>query len=207
MAIKKSLINISLTDFIDFVNKSGGTKLTKVKEIKKRDDYHPSTDFYKILRDGITEIHQRNGKKGELDKILKVLSHDAKIKNYPDVIAGYKKFWGNKVFQWFNPPTVHWKQGDIDINVNPELGLEFNGKFYIIKLYFKSDKLTKDKSGQILSLLESKLRKEVDEDEVQFGILDIRNSKLFVYEVKDSIYLPLLEGELKSFETIWKAIK
>jgi hypothetical protein len=207
MAMKKSLINITLTDFIDFVNKSGGTKLTKVREIKKREDYHPSKDFYKILRDGIIEIHQGNGKKSDLDKILNELSNDVKIKNYPDIIRGYKKFWGRKDIQWFNPTTVHWKQGEVDINVNPELGLEYNGNFYIIKLYFKSDKLTKDRSGQILSLMESKLRKVVAVDEVLFAILDVRNSKLFINENKETIYLPLLDGELKSLEIIWKGIK
>ncbi|WP_164879142.1 hypothetical protein [Flavobacterium cerinum] len=47
MAKKDSSIKISLTDFLDFINRSGGTKMTKVKQVKNRAKYHPASDFYK----------------------------------------------------------------------------------------------------------------------------------------------------------------
>jgi len=205
ISTKTSAIEISLTDFVDFVSKSGGSKLTKVKQIKNRDDYHPATDFYKALREGIIAVHRKDGSKAELNDLMNGLTDEKKIKNYPDAIAGYKKFWGNKKFTWFQPPAKHWKNGDVDIKINPELGLEYEDKFIVIKLYMKAEKLTKDRVTQILSLLESQLRKRV-EPEVLFCVLDVKNAKLFINESKDSSFLPLLEGEVRSFETIWKAI-
>ncbi len=206
MAKVKYTIKISLTDFIDFVSRAGKSKQTKVKQIKERDPYHPVTDFYKPLREGIIDIHRTGGTKPDLDGLLKGLTDEKKKRNYPIAIAGYKKFWGRKSLKWFEPPFSHWQVGDVDIKVNPELGLECDGKFWVIKLYLKADPLTKDKIGQILSLMEDQLRKKAPDDEILFCVLDVKNSKLFCNEDKDTSMLPLLKGEVLSLETIWKSI-
>ncbi|WP_136668863.1 hypothetical protein [Flavobacterium sp. H122] len=202
---KKKTINISLTDFIDFVNKSGGSKMTKVKQVKYRDSYHPASDFYKSLREEIIDVHKNNLDKKVLDDLIEKLTDLKKKTNYPLSISGYKKFWGKKKIEWFDPPFKHWLIGDLDIKINPELGIEFGGKFYVIKLFLKSEKITKDKLSQILSLMENQLRSETD-DEVIFCVLDVKNAKLYENAKGDFSYLPLLEGEAKSFETIWKAL-
>lgn len=199
-------IKISLTDFIDFVNKSGNSKLTKVRQIKQRKPYHPSTDFYKDLREGIIANHEEAGNKSSLDNILKELTNEKKTSNYEAALLGYKKFWGNKKLVWFTPASTNWKINDVEVKINPELGLMRNNIPLVVKLYLKSEKLTKDKVSQILTLLEIQLRKKVPSD-CLFGILDVKNSKLFLNETKDTSFLPLLEGEIRSFETIWKAIK
>lgn len=202
---KKNAISVSLTDFIDFVNKSGSSKMTKVKQVKYRDTYHPASDFYKALREEIIEIHKNNGDKKALDNLLHKLTDLKKKVNYPISIDGYKKFWGKKKIDWFDPPFYHWLTGDLDIKINPELGLAFDNKFYVIKLFLKADKISKDKLSQILSLMESQLGKEIG-DEIIFAVLDVKNSKLYENTKGDFTYLPLLEGEAKSFESIWKAI-
>ncbi|WP_426484280.1 hypothetical protein [Flavobacterium sp. 2] len=202
---KKNAISVSLTDFIDFVNKSGNSKMTKVKQVKYRNTYHPASDFYKAFREEIIEIHKNNNDKKLLDNLLHKLTDLKKKVNYPISIDGYKKFWGKKKIEWFDPPFYHWLTGDLDIKINPELGLSFDNKFYVIKLFLKADKISKDKLSQILSLMESQLRKETG-DEVIFAVLDVKNSKLYENTKGDYTYLPLLEGEAKSFESIWKAI-
>ncbi|MGL2965875.1 hypothetical protein [Flavobacterium sp. XGLA_31] len=198
-------IVISITDFIGFVNKSGGSKMTKVKQLKSRDMYHPSKDFYKLLREEIVELHQKGNQVKFLEHLLDRLTDIKKRNNYPVVIEGYKKFIGRKKIIWFEPPSKHWLIGDLDVKINPELGLRFGTKAVVIKLYLSADKITKDKVMQILSLMESELRSEVDE-EVVFGILDVKTGKLFENANKDVSYLPLLEGEARSFEIIWKGI-
>jgi len=202
----KSPIEISLTDFVDFVCKAGSSKLTKVRQIKSRDKYSPATDYYKALREGIISNHENGGAKKDLNKIIHELKDSKKIKNYSEAVEGYKKFWGRKNISWFNPPFKHWKIGDIDVRINPELGLEYDNSFLVIKLYLKSDKLSKDKINQILTLMESQLRKEV-EPEVKMSVLDVKNAKLFIKEDNDVSLLPLLDGEARSFETIWKSLK
>lgn len=201
----KNAISISLTDFIDFVNKSGNSKMTKVKQVKYRNTYHPASDFYKALREEIIETHKNNGDKKSLDKLMQKLTDLKKKINYPISIDGYKKFWGKKKIEWFDPPFYHWLTGDLDVKINPELGLSFDNKFYVIKLFLKADKISKDKLSQILSLMESQLRKEAGDD-IIFAVLDVKNAKLYENIKGDFTYLPLLEGEAKSFESIWKAI-
>lgn len=70
----KNAISVSLTDFIDFVNKSGNSKMTKVKQVKYRNTYHPASDFYKALREEIIETHKINGDKKSLDKLMQKLT-------------------------------------------------------------------------------------------------------------------------------------
>lgn len=202
---KISKIDISLTDFVDFVCKSGSAKLTKVKEIKKRDKYSPATDFYKGLREGIIQNHFKKGDKKNLNKILDDITDSKKEKNYREAVEGYQRFWGRKKIECFEPPYRHWITGGVDVRINPELGLTYDRKSYVIKLYLKSEKLKKDKIAQILTLMESELRESVNPD-VIMGILDIKNSKLFTKDDDDISLLPLLDGEVKSFEIIWKGI-
>jgi len=205
MVAKKSKIEISLTDFIDFVCKVGKSKQTHVKTIKNRPPYDPNTDFYKALREGIVHIHKdKINRKDALEKLLKGLTDQKKITNYPTAITGYKKFWGKKTLKWFGPPSHHWIVGDLGVSINPELGLECDDKFYVIKLYMKSEKLTKDRIQQILSLMEDQLRNKTGK-EVLFAVLDVKNNgTLHVNEKRDKSYLPLLKGEASSFESIWK---
>ena len=51
--------HISLTDFVDIVSSSGTPKATKILQIKSRGDYEHFTDFWKILREGITRMHKK----------------------------------------------------------------------------------------------------------------------------------------------------
>src|SRR5690606_26721719 len=120
MAKQKKKIEISLTDFIDYVNKTGTSKLTKVRQLKDREkNYHPAKDFYKALREGIVENHQKGGGKKDLDKIIQTLKDERKTKNYIEAIAGYKKFWGRKPINYFEPASRHWIIGDLDVRINP----------------------------------------------------------------------------------------
>ncbi len=187
-------IEISLTDFIDFVSKSGSPKQTKVREIKTRKPYSPAIDFYKPFRDGIIEYHVQKKKKCELDKIVSNLNDKRKVSNYSIIIQGYKKFIGRKDINWFEPSSNHWIINDLDVRINPELGLIINNKKYNIKLYLKADKLTKDRISQILALLKVSLKSKLDND-TDLAILDVRNNKLYYFEENHLELLPLLEGE------------
>lgn len=204
-------IEISLTDFIGFVNKMGNAKLNHVKSIKDRPEYEPYMDFYKPLREAILKLHKKNQKKEVLDTVLEGLADDKKKRCYPDLIDGYKKFLGRKKFEWIKPPKKDWKIGGITITINPEIGLEEKKKngssnFYIIKLYFKEDALKKAQADQILTLMEMQLRSKVSEPEIKFAILDIRRSKLHIKQGQELKELPLLKGEANSFATMWNSL-
>lgn len=204
-------IEISLTDFIGFVNKMGNAKLNHVKSIKDRPNYEPYMDFYKPLREAILKLHKKGQKKEVLDTVLEGLTDEKKRRCYPELIAGYKKFLGRKKLEWIKPPKKDWKIGGVTITVNPEIGLEEKKKdgssnFYIVKLYFKDDALKKAQADQILTLMEMQLRSKVNEPEIKFAILDMRRSKLHIKQDQELKELPLLKGEANSFATMWNSL-
>lgn len=200
------MVNISLTDFIDYVSKVGTSRYTLVNQIHSRDEYHPAFDFWKILRDGIIEFHELNKDKSELDTILIDLSDKKKIKRYPALIESYKSFIGRKKIDWFDPPSKEWKTNDLQVKLNPELGLKINGKIYVIKLYFKTEKLSQMKADLILLLMNARLKKG-DFKDATFAILDVERNKLFDKTKLNKVHIPLLEGEALSFMNIWNSLE
>jgi acyl-CoA-binding protein len=198
---------VSLNDFIGFLNKTGKQRQNHVKQLKNRPEYEKQFDFYAPFREKVQKLHQEEGSKEELDALLKGLTDEKKRSNYPSLIDGYKKFLGRKGVKWFKPPKKDWNVGDIAIRINPELGLEYNGKFYVIKLYCKEDIIRKDQIDQILALMELQLRHKIKEPEIQFAFLNIRKNKLSVLdlkvlnEIKDSMLI-----EAKTFNEYWKAL-
>lgn len=200
------MIEISLTDFIDFVSKVGGSKFTKVNEVHSRDDYHPAFDFWKPLREAIVEMHKEGKNKNTLDEVLLRLTDKNKKKLYPGLVKNYKSFLGRKSIEWFEPPYKHWNEGDLRIRINPEIGLEINGKFYVIKLYFKAEPLSQQKSDLIILLLNDALKNK-DYQEVTFAILDVGRKKLFERTRLSEVHMSLLEGEAMNFINIWNSLE
>ncbi len=195
------MIKISLTDFIDFVSKTGSSKMTQVRTVKKREKYHPSKDYYKILREAIVENHKLGADKRNLEKILDTITQKKQL-NFELAIKGYQKFWGRRNMEWFEPPFKHWTIDDLDVKINPELGLAIGDTQHVIKLYFKSEKLSKGRIDQILSLLESELRNKVKKGTV-FCVLDVRQGRLYCNVERKTELIPLLVGEARSFAAIW----
>ena len=87
---------ISLTDFVDIVSKSGRPKATKVIQVKERPEYEPAFDFYKPLREHLIETHRTGQSKDHLFAVLSTLTNKTKLTHYPQLINGYKKWWGKK---------------------------------------------------------------------------------------------------------------
>jgi hypothetical protein len=202
-----SMPEISLTDFVDFIVKSGTPKLTKVKELKRRDpDYDPAFDFWKPLREGLIEYHRSGGaNKKQLDKIISNLSDPKKVGRYTPAIAGYKKFVGNKAITWFDPCRNKWRQGGLDVRVNPELGLEFKGQRHIIKLYFKNERPNKAKFDLVLAMMEDALHGKLKTGDT-LAILDVSTGHLFKSPGPQPGLSPLLIGEATNFVTTWNLI-
>ncbi|MGC8102652.1 hypothetical protein [Metapseudomonas otitidis] len=188
---------LSLTDLVDLVSKAGTPKATKVKEIKNRDVYQPATDYYKRFRDALIDIHFRGRDKDSLQDILSTLPPH-KIENYAEVVEGYRKWWGRKELVWFDPPRNFYNYNDFSISVNPELGLFINGEPHLIKLYLKSDPLSKLRVDVVGSVMGLTLAQS---GEVRFGVLDVRNSKLFVPST--TLGTHLIDAELAYVEALW----
>ena len=194
--------NISLTDFVQFVNKAGLPKLTKVREIKTRPEYSPALDFWKVLRDAIRDFH-RAGK--PIDRVLDEIGQTRKVARYSAALAAYKKFLRNKRTEWFEPPLGIWTYSDLRVKVNPELGLRFGDRNHVVKLYFKDEPLPKRRLAVVFQLmkiaLESKLKPEAT-----LAVLDVGNSRLLLPDAKAPDVTALLIGEAAAFVAMWNAI-
>jgi len=197
---------ISLTEFVDFVIKSGTPKLTEVKRIKREHTkgYHPTRDYWCKLRDGIVEMHKQGLDKSSLDTLVRGIRDGNKAKNYPVMAAAYKRFLGRKTISWFNPMRGEWQHGALTVRVNPELGLKINGERYLVKLYFKDDPLTAQRIAIISHMMLDVLGPHAAGAKV--ALLDVRNSKLHSFDAVEPMIVPLLEGEALSFCQMYGAV-
>lgn len=192
-------MEIPLTSFIDFVLKSGSPKMTCAKKIHAQlsEEYDPITDYYKRFREAVQELHKKGLGKAELIKLIGDLP-PSKSDNYKAMVNGYKKFLGTKDIKWFIPPRKVWKHGSVEISINPELGLEWDDNRYIIKLYLKNEKPSKDRFSSVLALMKYTLAPKG----ANVALLDVRNSKLYLFEHSMIDLMPLIRGEAESLDFI-----
>lgn len=191
---------ISLTRFVDFVSKSGTPKLTVVRTTRKQIDegYGPEKDFYKGVREAIIAMHRNGASIQRVAGILPGLTDKKKITHYPALVEGYTTWRDRKGAQWFEPPHTQWKSGGLSVRVNPELGLTIKGTPHLIKLYFKTDQLTKNRIDIITRLMAVACGDQAP-DSCVMGVLDVRRSKL----IKPTVPIVGLDTMLRAEAAYW----
>ncbi len=144
---------ISLTTFVDFVIESGTPRITCVRQAKKlyEGGYSPMFDFWKPLREAILEMHREGLPKSCLSEVLARPLDPKKRASYAERIQSYNRWMGRKRIEWVGSQSVLWENGDLSVNVNPELGVRIGGTEHVIKLYFKNDKPSKRRLGPPLA--------------------------------------------------------
>lgn len=169
-------LKIGQSDLLNFAMASGIAQQTIVRSIKYRSDYDPRTDYWKPLRDCIKKMHRADEPMTVLDDLCRHVPAK-KQANYERAVKVYKRFLNGKDLEWFKPIRRDWQHGDLQVRINPELGLMINGTPHIIKLYFSDEKLTKDKAAGIIQLMETTLQSYHPQDTV-YSILDVPRNKL-----------------------------
>jgi hypothetical protein len=200
------MITISLTDFVDFVVASGASKLTKVRQIKSRQEYLRRFDHWRELREGIVAFHADGTlDKSYFDSLLNTLVDEKKRTSYAPLVKNYKTFLGRKSITAENSERAIWTYKDLEVRVNPELRLTINDKpCCLIKLYFKAAALSKAKVDVLLLLI--KHAQPQAKNTLSYGLLDVQRNKLYDTDKPNESLLPLLYGEADSFITIWKLL-
>jgi hypothetical protein len=189
---------------VDVVSKSGTPKATCVKDIKAQlaDPYDPRNDFYKILREGIVDIHVAGRPKSALTSIASNVFDQRRASAYAQLTMDYGSWWGRKTIGWFAPPRGLWTPtgSRIGVTVNPELGLDLNGVRHVVKLYFKSDPLSKARIDIVTHLMHQEFAGK--HPGVEFSVLDMRRKKL--HTVKPPTVLgPVLVAEVAYIDALW----
>lgn len=139
------------------------------------------------------------------ETVISLSNIPQKRQNYSEIINGYIAWWGNKKFIYHHLPKYTYSAHGIDVTINPELCLEFNGTKHIIKLYMKKDPLTKNKTELILTLLEAALHqhRQGHSQNLAICLLDIRNSKLFPSKSLNTKLKHAIDSELAYIAALW----
>ena len=198
-----SMEPVSLTTFVDFVSKAGSPKLTVVRNWKQREDYSPSRDFYKWLREGITEMHRNGLPLTSLDDVIAEAKNERKRLAYTELVEQYCGWCREKrnAFEWFDPPSCQWRYDELAVNVNPELGLLIGGEPHLIKLYFKADHLMASRIATVTHMMETSCAASAPDD-CKMAVLDIHTGRLHVGRRNPSTE-SLLRGEAAYWLTVW----
>jgi hypothetical protein len=91
----------------------------------------------------------------------------------------------------------------LNVRVNPELGLNISGKKYIVKLYFKDEKPTKQRLKVVFEMMRIALCLD---DTIMSAVIDVSNGKLIVPKPLAEDLLPLLEAQALAFMHLWSAV-
>lgn len=192
---------ISLIDLADIASRAGVQKAGRLAQIKGSNSHQGGPDFYEQFRDGVIAMHKAGAPRAELVAIMQGVSEKIRTTNYSLVIAGYRKWWGNKRLTWFQPPSDVFSMHGMDVYINPELGLVIKGQKHVIKLYLNGEKLSKDRADLMANLMEHRLgRKSPD---TRMCVLDVRNSRLYVGVGSGVAFLPMVEAELAYIAALW----
>lgn len=205
--MKQNDIQISLTEFVNFINASGMAKMTIVSNAKAKHEEQGGNpyDYWKDFKDEIKKQLKRQGAKEDLWELVENVREEMR-ENYNQMISGYLKFWKPTRMQWLNPVKKMIHIGGVKMILNPEIGVKWQGKDYMIKLYLKANEnLDKRHADIILAMMESELRDKVGEN-VEFAMLDVRRGKLFTYVNDDPRLLILLKSEGREFAEMWKEL-
>jgi hypothetical protein len=103
---------------------------------------------------------------------------------------------------WVEPPSEIYSRHGVEVSVNPELGLEINGRRHLVKIYFKADPLSKYRVDIITHLMEVCLRPQV-RAATTMSVLDARRAKLFSPSVPVPGLDAALGGELAYVAALW----
>jgi len=192
---------VSLTYFVDFVLSSGTPKLTGVREYKERRD-ELSMDFYRPMREAIVEMHRKGERDAILDDVAATQAVERRRRIYPVVAAGYQRFLASRDVRWFEPPQASYRLGDLELNVNPELGLVLDGRPHLVKLHMRCERLASRRAAVMLGLLSAGLASA----EHEIAVLDVQRGKLHTAAAPDPRIDVLVRGEAAAFASMFVAI-
>lgn len=199
------MVEVSVTKFLDFVHKSGLPRMTCLKDIKKQYgiDYAVERDYYKWVREKIIEVIKNGLPVNDLNKILNLTHKQDKIRNYRQCIEGFSTFANKHTLEWCGTDRGEWIHNGLAIIVNPELLVKVDGKKYMIKLYFKTDPISKARSECIFYLFETAMKKSKNYTP---AILNCRTSSLIQKTKTVPDIQVLLQAEADAFLTMWNSL-
>jgi hypothetical protein len=119
-------MRVSLTSFLDYIVSSGTTRLVRVRDSNRQyeEGYAPERDFYGPLRKRIVQTFEEGWDPKRLDQLLAEVDDPKNQEPCAACRKGIRKWAGvsgKKSYEWMEPQRAVWTNGDLEVNVSPEL--------------------------------------------------------------------------------------
>jgi hypothetical protein len=195
------VIDITLTDFLNIVQSTGMTKLSKIRKIKIR-EYSPASDYYKSLREAIVAVLSSGD---DATEILPAVynAHQTRQQNYREIADNFIRWVATKKgWTWVNPPRAYYGNDTIGVKINPELSfVDKSGNMHVIKLHFNKEQISKGKLDVAGCLFSQSLAPTCPAN-TNFYFLDLHQGRQF--SVKNAAGVDVfLNAELEYIKSIW----
>ena len=196
------MIDITLTDFLNIVQSTGMTKLSKIRKIKTR-AYTPASDYYKSLREKIIEVLSSGD--DAIDIMSAVYSaHQTRQQNYKEIADSFIHWLSTrKGWTWVEPPRATYNNHPtIGVRVNPEIAfVDKNSNMHVIKLHFNKEQLSKGKLDVAGCLFSESLAQLCPINTI-FYFLDLHQGKTFPVRNTPGVDI-FFNAELEYINSIW----
>lgn len=192
---------IFMKEFSGIAISSGTKKITKIRQEKNKPAYHPSQDYYKQIREAIISAHAKNLGVSHVSKTADECANLKRKVNYQLIARKYIEWLGQKKAKWFKPPRGEFKASSSEIVLNPELGLKYNAKLHVIKLYLAEEPVSQNRANYMIYLMQQDLP-----EGHEYHVLDIRRKKLFNASGNSETYKISILSEIAGLEAAWESI-
>lgn len=218
MSYSTSTINITLTDFVNFIA-GYQNKASVVNNIISRQKRKNSffSQYYIPLQQSILAYHQQARQEKILWNTMQQLKRGSKdyssqLQHYPPLIENYLITELAKTKTCKSLPTAqgYFLHKNLSIKINPELHLQYKKKGtkilknHFIKLYYKEQALDNKLANQVIALMEHSMPPTSDFP-TEYCILDLRRGKLFYKDMRIKHPMRVNRGEAESFLSIWNS--
>jgi len=205
MAAKR--IRISMTSFADFAVCDPLGQLAKVRQIHRQyeTEYFPGADFWSRFVEGVESVLEDGGNAQNLEAIHQTAKHN-RGKQYASACKGFKHFWGRHELRLLGHPKVAmWDCGRLQVRVNPEWLVAFDGRPMILKLHTKEKLVLSQRlANPLLHMLIQEFGKGDGSPAV--AILDVHRGKLWLPTRSRQDFEPVLRMQAAAFIAGWDVL-
>lgn len=175
-------------------------KARLIRRERDKDDYHPAKDFYKYVREAIVKSLKQDLGVSYLHNQVRDFSGDkAKKPHFVQIeksfIEAAEHLYGHP---WFSPPRAPYINGGVTVIVNPEIGVNIDGRKYVIKLYFSEAELGKGRANYMTCLMDHCFG-----GDYLNAVLDVRRREFYTFTGDHERYIRSINNEFKYIKEIW----
>ncbi|MFP9471356.1 hypothetical protein AB6D37_21865 [Pectobacterium brasiliense] len=183
------------------VNTSPKTKISKIKTIANRPDYHPGKDYYKKIRDAIKRLVVKKGHISELYELCRKEKNSSRKIYFEKIVNVFNDWQSGKNISGYTAPRGLYHYAKTDIRCSPELNVNILGKSKLVKLHFSSsEKMTQERANFICFLME----RAIGDKDFEYSVLDLTSGKEFFFSGNEEKQEIRVNKEINFIEEHWE---